>query len=816
MKIKTTFFLLLNFATFAAHANIGVPFWQEVFDAGFPTGWSTGDASGQGVLWEQCSEPGECPPAIFDYISCKDSEFRSPSFEDGYMFVNSFEHGAMPVPHISYLRTGAIDCSDKQAVFLKFHTYIHSLYTNPDSSAILRVRAGNGPWMSFVIFPNLNIEVSENLQSWNAQPVFLDISSVAANQPNITIEWRWTANFEIAWMVDDVALFDENPLYGNAVWVGQGDFNGGQSGWTVTNQLDTCKWVWDNTGLVDYPDSDELAEAIACWPSVSSGAMVVNASFCTYPGGGPSEYSRSDLKSPVIDLSAAQPGTRLVLKFNQMAAITNPATTWLPITSVAVSIDNGATYIDTIDANPMLPFQQRVCGEATLQLPESVAGKPQVRLTFIFSGDGIFWMVDDIRIVTQHNHDLRINPLFFSVAPDFQVPSNQVTPITLSTQVQNIGNQPLNDVSVFAQIKNQDNEWVFQDTIFVGTVMPGELVTDLNFTKKFTPVASPAAYVCYYQANADEPDSDDLNNVVRWKYNVGDTVFSKNDFCSINGYFRPGEDVKYEVGNCYYVPNGNHLNATSMSFAFKNAAILGNLNAKLRISLYRWKTQTGAGDQNSDTLANFNEFELVAFNEYPVDGDENGQIVTVPVSEDNSAIPLEDGTYYFVTVGYLNPVSSNGNPVPFFIGGSEEINYTSMFYQSYPDGLPRYVSMLREGDDLDFRANAWALRRIPFINLNVQQLTPTIFRPENSAQISLSPNPAGRIVWLNGDFDEMQRRVEVEIIDICGRLVAVRHFENTFVSQLPIDLRSVSNGSYTLRVVTENKVGSAKLLVVGH
>ncbi len=819
MKKETTTIFLLSFLVYGSFANnIIDPFWQQTFNAGFPTAWSTGDATGQGVVWTRCDNPNACPPAIHANLSCSDSEFRSPGFEDGYMFVNSYQHGPLGNPSQSYLRTELIDCSDKTAVFIQFQTYIHAVYQDPDANAVLRVRSGNGPWTIFPVFPNLNAATMESIQSWNAQPVLIDISSAAANKPNITIEWSWTANFEIVWMIDDVALFDENPTYDNVVWghlPGQGDFLGGQNSWTVVNtQLDSCKWVWVNNGIIHLADNNPKADALACWPGVGNGAMLMNASYCNRFGNS-SPFSRSDLRSPTINLSSIATGTKLDLKFNQVVAVANKASIWLPITSVAVSIDNGLTFIDTIEANPIQPYLRGRCGEVSLRLPTSVAGKPQVRLLFIFSGDTHYWMVDDVRIALAHNRDLMVNPAFYNVAPDHSVPGSQVRPISLFAQIKNAGNLNMEDVVAFASVKNSENIVVFRDSVPLGMVEPDEEWVEVFFPNKFLPSSQPEEYTIYYRVTASGTDQFPANNQVHWRYKVTEGVYSKNEFCARSmGYFLPTESVAYEIGNCYYIPKGSKLKATTMNFAFKNVGSLALANVELSIYLYKWKKGNSQGDVNGDTIANHNEYEVVAYNIYEIAGDENDKVVSVAVSGEDEQVDLEDDTYYFATVGYLEPAFVQGNFLRFPIAGSEEVNYTAMFYNSYQDGLPAYTSMLREGNDLDFRANAWALRRIPFVNLNVELATSTSQPVQNALQISVFPNPANELVHMTCDFSDGNHPIQVEILDICGRLVLRRDFENKIVSQLPIDVTGLSNGSYILRVISGEHSVSEKLMVL--
>ncbi|MBI1227386.1 MAG: T9SS type A sorting domain-containing protein [Bacteroidetes bacterium] len=797
--------------------NIHDPFWQQSFNASLPITWSVGDESGQNVLWQRCDNPYKCLPAGLTNVSCKDRDFRSSGFYDGYMFVNSYENGILPTPSKSYLRSELIDCTDKSAVFIQFQTYIHAGSTNPSTNAVLRVRSGNGPWTTFTIFPYLNSNDVDVLQSWNAQPVLLDISAAAANKTDVTIEWNWTANYDVTWMIDDVALFDVDPKLDNVIWgQTQGTFAGGLNGWTVTQQLDTCRWRWISNGLFYLPVGGAKADYYACWPGAENGAMLMNASNCNFHD--PSTpYSLSSLLSPTINLSSVPTGTKLDLKFDQAFALGNQAIPNFPITSIAVSINNGSTYIDTLELNNLQPFWQGKCEEMSLRLPIAVAGKPQVRLKFVFSGDTHFWMIDNVRIAYANDQDMAINSAFYNVSPDFSQPKNQLRPITLFAQIKNIGNLNMDDVVVVAEVRNIQNDIVFSDSLSLGQVEPGDDWIDIFFPNKFLPIAEIDTFRIYYRIQSSTQDQNPANNLLNWEYRVTEGVYSKNEFCpTSNSYFFPSESVKYEIGNCYYISNGSGLKAKSVSFAYSKNQKLDEANAVISINLYKWRKENNIGDVNNDTIANNNEFELVAYNTYDADSDDKDKVVTIPISGEMDSIDLEDNTYYFVTIGYLDPVADNGNGaiLRFPIAGSEEINYTATFYNSYEDGIPAYTSMLREGDDTDFRANAWALRRIPFINMNVVPYvsdTKTVY--DSASNIKVLPNPASQTINLSCDFVNYKQSIQVEIFDLCGRLVLSREFQNGFVSQMPIDVSGLSNGSYTLRVVSGTSVASSKIMV---
>jgi hypothetical protein len=209
--LYSTAFLLLLAVT--SNAQLPVPFWSEDFTNGIPAGWTTADASGQNVLWTWCPEPTlgntdpGCSPVWNDGINMQEP-FNATTAYTGFVTVDSDQPGNLPQPHISELTTGVIDCSGKSEVFVTFQTHIGVYAISAETGAILRVSTDQINWTAFTIFPGLTTGVrwSKNIE----EPV-ADISSVAANQPVVYIQWQWTGDWEYFWNIDDIAIYDENP-----------------------------------------------------------------------------------------------------------------------------------------------------------------------------------------------------------------------------------------------------------------------------------------------------------------------------------------------------------------------------------------------------------------------------------------------------------------------------------------------------------------------------------------------------------------------------------------------------------------------------
>jgi hypothetical protein len=209
MKIFIYPFLLLF--TFSLGAQ--TPFWTENFANGIPSAWTNADASNQNVLWTWCSDPasngGEpgCP-LIWSDGSNSQIPFQATTAENGFATLDSDEAGELAADHISELTTSAINCADKNQVFLRFQTQLGTYTYDADDKAILRVSTDLVNWTSYQVFSGLTTTIR-----WSANPAIpiIDISATAATQSTVYIQWQWTGNYEYLWNIDDVEVYGENP-----------------------------------------------------------------------------------------------------------------------------------------------------------------------------------------------------------------------------------------------------------------------------------------------------------------------------------------------------------------------------------------------------------------------------------------------------------------------------------------------------------------------------------------------------------------------------------------------------------------------------
>ena len=198
------FSLILFMGVFGLQAQTA--FWSEDFsDGDIPEGWTNEDPSGNNALWTWCGDPTTgamdgCPPVWDDNLN-QQEPFGATTAGNGFVTMDSDAAG--DVSHQSELTTSPIDCSAQGEVWLNFQTHI-GVFTIPASTgALLRVSTNGDTWTDFAIFPNLTLDVR---WSENPENIIVDISSVAANESTVYIQWQWIGNFEYLWSIDDVQL----------------------------------------------------------------------------------------------------------------------------------------------------------------------------------------------------------------------------------------------------------------------------------------------------------------------------------------------------------------------------------------------------------------------------------------------------------------------------------------------------------------------------------------------------------------------------------------------------------------------------------
>ena len=822
---------LLCFALFVLNALPGATqsFWEADFSGGtLPDGWAAEDISGNGVIWQGCSAPGGCglagmPPAL--------SHFKSTTAANGFAIANSGAIGNLPNDgHISRLTSSAIDCNDKNQVFLQFQTAIGTASKNAANNAILRVmsNAGNRVYRPFAMLKKngaFEIAPIQELAHGEAYFVTLDISEVAANQPQVYLEWEWRGNNEFAWLIDDVLLSTENPARPpNAVFYES--FNNGSNGW-VSNPVfpPDSLWKWSPAGDVDGGFGLFFAgrDAFIHTPSAYDGAMAFNADIYNTGGNPPGQGFQPkafvcELISPPIDLSSVE--TPLALQFSQLGWLGNLAN-GAPqtqggarfITSFAYSTNGGSSWSEPININPYQTPVTRINIEEVspfnnvgyFALPE-VEGSSDFRVKFTWAADFYFWVLDDIALVERPARDMKANRNFFAITPNAVTPKSQLQDQALLCDVVNIGSETAENVRLEAVIrKKSNNTIIYADTLLYGDIPVDSLVENIFFHRNLEAAARQeiGEYEAFYAVGHNQPDARPQDDTIRWRFQVSDFTFAK-EFGPTRD-IAPSESRSYSYGNIFYVPKGQGFYACAMSFGIANADQLQG--DEVTILLYEWNGETdGSGDILPES------YTFLAGNSYTFSELDGTSLIHLPISADGGGENLKDDTYYLLVVRYDSFFKSC------FMQVCDTIDYQATFFVNDSLNHPQYASVLDVGNTGAFSTLGFGYNIVPVIRLhlgsNAECLAST-GETSNArvAALKLSPNPAAGRAYLDLSGQQAYSNAWLTISDLSGNEVRTEYLGKVQATSLPLDVSQLPSGMYLVKLKADGFAGVGKLVV---
>ncbi len=206
-------------------------FYTEDFSGGdIPAGWTTSDdmtPTGQTpVLFQWSDDPAAVTPASVNHPLIL--TFDAPGASNGYLWANS-DRGLSAAPasnHLTTLTTTSIDCSGRASVLLTMKSTIGVYNLDASTYCKVRVSTDGTNWTDFTPFPCLttgNINPPCERFSYNPQSVAVDITSAAAMQPTVYLQFQWQGGWEYYWAIDDLELsaFPDHDLVMNFGYTSQ-------------------------------------------------------------------------------------------------------------------------------------------------------------------------------------------------------------------------------------------------------------------------------------------------------------------------------------------------------------------------------------------------------------------------------------------------------------------------------------------------------------------------------------------------------------------------------------------------------------------
>ena len=185
------------------------PFYTQPFSGGIPAGWTAASlTSGTGTWrWANAATSGTLNPFSIGAIN-------STTASNGWMLYNSDSLGSVNgnvAPFSGTLTSATISCAGHPSVKVTFQQWFRRF----QDSCFVDVSNDNGvTWTAFGVQPNNTISSNTNLPA-NPTITSINISSVAANQANVKVRFRYiclAAGGSFNWLVDDMAMSELDPI----------------------------------------------------------------------------------------------------------------------------------------------------------------------------------------------------------------------------------------------------------------------------------------------------------------------------------------------------------------------------------------------------------------------------------------------------------------------------------------------------------------------------------------------------------------------------------------------------------------------------
>ncbi|MCP3927631.1 MAG: T9SS type A sorting domain-containing protein, partial [Bacteroidetes bacterium] len=277
-----------------------------------------------------------------------------------------------------------------------------------------------------------------------------------------------------------------------------------------------------------------------------------------------------------------------------------------------------------------------------------------------------------------------------------------------------------------------------------------------------------------------------------------------------------GAPESYAYGNCFYVTNGAGHYVRSVSFSLDGTQDeSASAGIVLSIVLYKW-TDVDNPDPDEVT-AEHTEREFIDFTSYEIQGTElQDSVITLRFPEFGDPIELEDNSYYLLMVEY-----QAADQTSVWLGSSDIIDYQPMNFATGEAGAQRFGSFLGVPEDgvlseLSYGSVGFGWDLVPLVRMNVineSHLTKTEDVQVLRNEFALFPNPSNGQISVQMKLEDPAKNAIVRILDVAGRELMIREYENIQKERFHYNLEHFNNGIYMLEVVTEKGAGTKRFVI---
>lgn len=169
----------------AGPPSYSLPFSEDFTGQQLPADWQNIDNDGSGDIW-QFDNPGE-------------RDITGVGFDADFAILDSDEYGSGSTQDADLI-TPPIDCSSASNVLVTFDQSFHQYQT---SVGTLSVSTNGADWTEVYV-------VEEDTGYPNpAVTQVVNITGIAANEPNVWLRWNYVGAWDYWWAIDNVSVTDE-------------------------------------------------------------------------------------------------------------------------------------------------------------------------------------------------------------------------------------------------------------------------------------------------------------------------------------------------------------------------------------------------------------------------------------------------------------------------------------------------------------------------------------------------------------------------------------------------------------------------------
>ncbi len=383
--------------------------------------------------------------------------------------------------------------------------------------------------------------------------------------------------------------------------------------------------------------------------------------------------------------------------------------------------------------------------------------------------------VDNIRVGSSIMDDIKMKKAMVHVGPYGgyygSLPVSQAQDVMFGANVNNLGANNQTNVTLNVNINNGT---------FTSSSDPyASLTSGTNDTlyanEMFSvPATADQVYECVFDLTQDQTDESPDNNKDTVSFMTSETFFSRagavTAYCGLGSYGEAG----CVIGAMYYFMVGEQVDSL-FAYVADNSPIGGTVTLKM----YEYDMNTGGASEVASTAA------------YTITLDDNaaGALVTLPLT--SSFTPTDGGLYVIgaelggTDAGDIQLYGDNQNPFP-----AESV-------QHYMDP---------QGTGFNWYYFTADNANVPWVGAILAEPTGIENTMIENTEINVYPNPAKDQISIdNAEY------ATVQVYNMIGEIVVT---ESNINNNAKLDLSSLSEGTYLVKVIENNSITTKKITLV--